>query len=108
MGCQRGPLERGDLRNERDLQRVFEARRPWAVMHFAAYAYVGESVVDPIMYYDTNIGGTAKLLGACAAFQCENIVVSSSCATYGAPAQIPLKEGDPQNPSIPMDTQSSL
>ena len=96
-----GPLERGDVRNEKDLRRVFDARRPWAVMHFAGYAYVGESVLDPIKYYDTNIGGTAKLLGACAAFQCDNIVVSSSCATYGTPAQIPLKEGDPQNPINP-------
>ena len=77
-----GPLERGDVRNEKDLRRVFDAPRPWAVMHFAGYAYVGESVLDPIKYYDTNIGGTAKLLGACAAFQCDNIVVSSSCATF--------------------------
>jgi UDP-arabinose 4-epimerase len=96
-----GPLDRGDVRNERDLRRVFEVRRPWAVMHFAGYAYVGESVLDPIKYYDSNIGGTAKLLAACAAFHCDNIVVSSSCATYGTPAQVPLKEGDPQNPINP-------
>jgi UDP-arabinose 4-epimerase len=96
-----GPLERGDVRNEKDLRRVFEAWRPSAVMHFAGYAYVGESVLDPIKYYDTNIGGTAKLLGACAAFRCDNIVVSSSCATYGTPARVPLKEADPQNPINP-------
>jgi UDP-arabinose 4-epimerase len=46
-----GPLERGDLRRESDIARVFEARRPWAVMHFAAYAYVGESTSDPTKYY---------------------------------------------------------
>jgi UDP-arabinose 4-epimerase len=57
-----GPLERGDLRSEQDLARVFEARRPWAVMHFAAYAYVGESTTDPAKYYDNNVGGTAKPL----------------------------------------------
>src|SRR5271163_33886 len=88
-----GPLERGDLRNENDLERVFEAHRPWAVMHFAAYAYVGESTVDPAKYYDNNVGGTAKLLQACAAFGCENIVFSSSCATYGVPERLPLTGG---------------
>jgi nucleoside-diphosphate-sugar epimerase len=45
-----GPLGRGDQRSEKDLARVFEARRPWAVMHFAAYAYVGESTLDPAKY----------------------------------------------------------
>jgi UDP-arabinose 4-epimerase len=97
----RGPPERGDLRNEQDLRRAFEARRPRAVMHFAGYTFVGESVLDPMKYYEANIGGTAKLLSVCAAFQCDNIVVSSSCATYGLPAQVPLKEGDSQNPINP-------
>jgi UDP-arabinose 4-epimerase len=96
-----GPLEQGDLRNENDLQRVFEAWRPWAVVHFAAYAYVGESNNEPLKYYDTNIGGTAKLLKACAAFECKNIVFSSSCATYGVPQRLPLKEDDPQQPVNP-------
>jgi UDP-arabinose 4-epimerase len=64
-----GPLERGDLRNASDLQRVFEARRPWAVMHFAAYAYVGVSTVDPAKYYDNNVGAikvfAATVSGTC-------------------------------------------
>jgi len=96
-----GPLERGDLREEGDLRKVFEAWRPWAVMHFAAYAYIGESTIEPIKYYDTNIGGTAKLLKACAAFECKNIVFSSSCATYGIPARLPLTESDAQQPINP-------
>jgi UDP-arabinose 4-epimerase len=96
-----GPLEQGDLRNEEDLHRVFEARRPWAVMHFAAYAYVGESTAEPAKYYDNNVGGTAKLLQACAAFDCKNFVFSSSCATYGIPERLPLKEDDAQNPVNP-------
>jgi UDP-arabinose 4-epimerase len=96
-----GPLERGDLRNETDLHRAFEARRPWAVMHFAAYAYVGESTVDPLRYYDNNIGGTAKLLQACAAFGCNDIVFSSSCATYGVPERLPITEDTAQNPVNP-------
>jgi UDP-arabinose 4-epimerase len=96
-----GPLERGDLREESDLRQVFEAWRPWAVMHFAALAYVGESTIEPIRYYDTNIGGTAKLLKACEAFGCKNIVFSSSCAIYGVPAHLPLAEGDAQRPINP-------
>jgi UDP-arabinose 4-epimerase len=96
-----GPLERGDLRNENDLARVFETHSPWAVIHFAAYAYVGESVIDPAKYYDNNVGGSAKLLRACAAFGCSNIVFSSSCATYGIPERLPLREDAPQNPVNP-------
>jgi UDP-arabinose 4-epimerase len=96
-----GPLERGDLRNETDLHRAFAARRPLAVMHFAAYAYVGESTIDPLRYYDNNIGGTAKLLQACAAFDCRNFVFSSSCATYGIPERLPITEATAQNPVNP-------
>jgi UDP-arabinose 4-epimerase len=96
-----GPLERGDLRNEKDVLRVFDAWRPWAIMHFAAYASVGESVTEPGKYYDNNVGGTAKLLEACAAFGCEKVVFSSSCATYGVPERLPLKEDDAQDPVSP-------
>jgi UDP-arabinose 4-epimerase len=96
-----GPLEQGDLRNEKELQRAFKAHRPWAVMHFAAYAYVGESTAEPAKYYDNNIGGTAKLLQACAAFECKNVVFSSSCATYGVPERLPLTEDAAQNPVNP-------
>jgi UDP-arabinose 4-epimerase len=95
-----GPLERGDLRNENDITRVFEVRRPWAVIHFAAYAYVGESTSDPAKYYDNNVGGSAKLLQACASFACRNVVFSSSCATYGVPERLPLTEDAPQNQSL--------
>ena len=96
-----GPLERGDIRDEHDLQRVFETWHPEAVIHFAAYAYVGESNVEPLKYYATNVGGTANLLKACVAFECKNVVFSSSCATYGVPARLPLTESDPQQPINP-------
>jgi UDP-arabinose 4-epimerase len=96
-----GPLERGDLRDENDLRRAFETWRPWAVTHFAAHAYVGESILEPLKYYDTNVGGTAKLLKTCAAFGCRNIVFSSSCATYGVPTRVPLTETDAQQPINP-------
>jgi UDP-arabinose 4-epimerase len=96
-----GPLERGDIRNESDLHRAFEVWRPWAVMHFAAYAYVGESSAEPLKYYDTNVGGTTKLLKACVAFECNKFVFSSSCATYGIPDHLPITENDPQRPANP-------
>jgi UDP-arabinose 4-epimerase len=96
-----GPLEQGDLRDESDLERLFKKWQLWAVMHFAAYAYVGESSLEPIKYYDTNIGGSAKLLKACAAFECRNIVFSSSCATYGVPARLPVTENETQQPVNP-------
>jgi UDP-glucose 4-epimerase len=87
-----GPLERGDLGTYADLERAFATHRPWAVMHFAAYAYVGESSAEPAKYYDNNIGGSAKLLQACAAFNCRNFVFSSSCATYGIPERLPITD----------------
>jgi UDP-glucose-4-epimerase GalE len=88
--------------NDKDLARAFAAHRPWAVMHFAAYAYVGESNAEPVKYYDNNnIGGSAKLLQACAAFDCKNFVFSSSCATYGIPERLPFTEEAPQHPVNP-------
>jgi UDP-arabinose 4-epimerase len=96
-----GPFEYGDLRNEGDIRRAFEAWTPSAVIHLAAYAYVAESVIDPSRYYENNIGGTAKLLAACAAFGCRRIVLSSSCATYGIPTQLPLVEEAAQRPVNP-------
>src|ERR1700677_2330556 len=53
-----GPLERGDIKDEQHLRRVFETWRPDAVVHFAAYAYVGESTADPLKYYAKNVGGS--------------------------------------------------
>jgi UDP-arabinose 4-epimerase len=96
-----GPLERGDLRDENALREALEKWRPLAVIHFAAYAYVGESTLEPMKYYDTNVGGTAKLLKACAAAGCGHIVFSSSCATYGLPARLPVREEDAQAPVNP-------
>jgi UDP-arabinose 4-epimerase len=96
-----GPFERGDIREEGDLRRAFETWRPAAVMHLAAYAYVGESNVEPLKYYETNVGGTVKLLKACVAFECKNFVFSSSCAMYGIPDRLPLTEDHPQRPVNP-------
>lgn len=96
-----GPLERVDIRDERNLQRAFETWHPEAVVHFAAYAYVGESNTEPLKYYGTNVGGTANLLKACVTSGCKYVVFSSSCATYGIPVRLPLNETDPQRPINP-------
>src|SRR6516162_8588613 len=102
-----GPLAQGDIRDESDLHRAFEAWRPWAVMHFAAYAYVGESSVEPIKYYYTYVGGTAKLLKVCAAFECRRVVFSSSCR-YTAFRRVFLwRRKIPATPSTRTDTPSS-
>ncbi len=72
-----------------------------AVMHFAAFAYVGVSVRDPAVYYHNNIVGSLSLLDAMRAAGVNRIVFSSSCATYGIPKKVPITEDHPQNPISP-------
>lgn len=96
-----GPLEEGTISDESRLQTVFEQYRPAAVMHFAAYAYVGESVERPLLYYQNNFCGTAVLLRALLNYRCIPVVFSSSCATYGIPASVPITETHSQNPITP-------
>jgi UDP-glucose-4-epimerase GalE len=80
------------------LDEVF-SREPFdAVLHFGAKAYVGESVRDPGKYYRTNVNGGIHLLSAMARHGVPAILFSSSCATYGVPAETPISEGHPQNP----------
>ena len=96
-----GPLVRGDVRDRHSLQKAFAAHRPVAVMHFAAYAYVDESVREPAMYYDNNVAGTITLLEAMRQHDCRDIVFSSSCATYGVPRRLPIDEAAPKEPINP-------
>ena len=96
-----GPLERGDILDRARLDEVFASHRPDAVMHFAAFAYVGESVADPARYYRNNVVGTLTLLEAMRAAGVDSMVFSSSCATYGAPAVLPITEDTPQQPINP-------
>jgi UDP-glucose-4-epimerase GalE len=70
-------------------------------MHFAAYAYVGESVVDPARYYQNNVAGTLSLLEAMRKVKINKIIFSSSCATYGTPSMPLISEKHPQNPINP-------
>lgn len=96
-----GPLERGDLFDGERLTAVLLRYRPSAVIHFAAYAYVGESVTDPGKYYSNNVAGTLSLLKAMRAVGLKRIVFSSTCATYGHPSAVPIMEDHVQLPVNP-------
>lgn len=87
-----GALERGDLADEVRLREVLTRYCVSAVLHFAAFAYVGESHRDPAAYYRNNVGGTAALLSAMGDCGVDKIVFSSSCAVYGTPATVPVSE----------------
>lgn len=80
-----GPFERGDLLDGNRLLAVLRRYRARAVMHFAAYCYVGESVTDPLKYYRNNVAGTVSLLAAMRDAEVDRLVVSSTCAVYGVP-----------------------
>ena len=96
-----GPFEKGDILDRVRLGEVVDKYRPSAVVHFAAFAYVGESVADPAKYYRNNVVGTLSLLDAMRAHDIGQIVFSSSCATYGIPETIPITEDAPQRPINP-------
>ncbi|WP_137700274.1 UDP-glucose 4-epimerase GalE [Marimonas lutisalis] len=91
-----GPLVQGDLNDTALLSETLRAHEIDAVMHFAAFAYVGESVSDPGLYYANNVGGMISLLSAMAQEGVGRIVFSSSCATYGIPERQPISEEAPQ------------
>jgi UDP-arabinose 4-epimerase len=96
-----GPLEVGDIADSARLRGVLEQYRPASVMHFAAYAYVGESVENPLLYYNNNVAGTAALLQTIIDFQAIPFVFSSTCSTYGVPEVLPIPEDHPQRPINP-------
>ena len=85
-----GVLEVGDLADANRLEEIFIKYDIDAVFHFAAYAYVGESVKNPQKYYNNNVVNTLHLLDAMVKHNVKNIVFSSTCATYGVPEELPL------------------
>ena len=93
-----GPLEKGDLRNRDDIDRVFSKYSPVAVMHFAALSQVGESMDKPGLYWKNNVLGSLNLIEAAVENSCMNFVFSSTCATYGDQDNIVLDEDCAQNP----------
>jgi len=96
-----GPLVEGDLADAKLLADTLSRFDVAAVIHFAAFAYVGESMVKPQLYFHNNVVNTLTLLDAMLAAKLRHIVFSSSCATYGTPARVPITEDTPQNPVNP-------
>ena len=90
---------KGDIRDRAFLDSVFAKEKIDAVIHFAANSLVGESMVDPLKYYDNNLCGTKVLLEAMVAHGIDKIVFSSTAATYGEPERVPILESDKTEPT---------
>ncbi|PCK82569.1 MULTISPECIES: UDP-glucose 4-epimerase GalE [Rhizobium] len=96
-----GPAEEGDIRDRARLDEVLAKHKPAAILHFAALIEVGESVKDPVSFYENNVIGTLTLLSAAQAASINAFVFSSTCATYGLPQSVPLDETHRQVPINP-------
>jgi len=96
-----GTLIQGDLHDADTLDKLFSTHSIDAVMHFAALAYVGESVSQPDLYYYNNSTGTQSLLDSMRRHNVKTLVFSSTCATYGVPQNLPITENTPQHPINP-------
>jgi len=94
-------LVTGDVGDRALVRKLFEQHQFSAVIHFAAFAYVGESVTDPLKYYWNNTAEPIALLQVMQEFDCKAFVFSSTCATYGTPEKVPIDESNPQNPINP-------
>lgn len=96
-----GPFYKGFMENRDLLNHIFKEHSIAAVMHFAAFCYVGESVTAPAKYYQNNVSNTAILLDEMVKHKINNFIFSSTCATYGEPLEIPITEDHPQKPVNP-------
>lgn len=95
-----GPLIVGDTHDSKAIARAITDTGAVAVIHFAAFAYVGESVSDPAKYYHNNVVGTLGLLEGMRAAGCDKLVFSSTCAVYGEPDRLPITE---ETPTVPVN-----
>src|SRR5580692_11643952 len=107
------PLYTGDLGDEKAVGELLAREKIDVVMHFAAFCYVGESVTDPLKYYLNNSGATLHLLKAMQVAGVRRFVFSSTCATFGVPAKLPISEDFPQAPINPygqtkLDVENAL
>ena len=96
-----GDFVEGDMRNRSDLDSLFSERHFDVVMHFAALAYVGESMLEPRLYYENNVNGAQNLINIMLDSGVNKMVFSSTCSTYGVPDSIPISEECPQIPINP-------
>ena len=94
----RAKFIQGDLRKPETIEAALRQTMPAAVIHFAAYIEVGESMVDPLPFFENNIGGSLNLMKAMVAADCKKLIFSSTCATYGTPERVPMDESLPQKP----------
>ena len=95
------PFVKMDVHDTQQLVEVLKRHRIDCVMHFAAFALVGESVEQPLLYYNNNTLGTHSVLSAMSQTDCRKFVFSSTCSTYGEPTTIPIREDTPQLPVNP-------
>lgn len=96
-----GPLEQGEAGDTEFMTSVIRKHNPVGLIHFAANAYVGESVSNPRKYIQNNVVAMHNLLSVCIDENLNNVIFSSSCATYGVPTQVPLTEDHTQLPISP-------
>ncbi len=94
-------FHKGNIGDSDLVRRIIEQHQIEAVMHFSAYAYVGESVADPGKYFENNVAETLRLLNVLAESGVDKFVFSSTCATYGEPEYMPIDEDHPQKPANP-------
>lgn len=92
---------KADLCDKDALNAIFSKYKISCVLHFAAFAYVGESVENPAKYYANNVANSLNLLESMRKFGVKRIIFSSTCATYGNPLELPIAESHPQNPINP-------
>jgi len=101
FAVQWGPFYQGDILETEKLAQILKNENIEAVFHFAALAYVGESVANPIQYYQNNVLGSISLIEAMKKAGVQKIIFSSTCATYGLPNEIPIRENTTQLPINP-------
>ncbi len=103
-----GPLEKGDILDSDRLSELMKKYQPSAVMHFAALAYVGESVTNPLLYYHNNVVGTYTLLRTMLRHNINKFIFSSTCAVYGDPQELPLTESHRRSPVNPYGNTKAM
>jgi UDP-glucose 4-epimerase len=91
----------GDLRDREAVHKAVAGARPDAIIHFAAYAYVGESMQEPLKYFENNVSGSLNLIRAAEKAGVRKFIFSSSCAAYGIPQSLPVTEENPRVPASP-------
>lgn len=96
-----GEFVHGDIADRTLLDQLFASRKFDAVMHFASYIQVGESMREPIKYYQNNVGNTLNLLNAMCTFGVKNFIFSSTAAIFGEPEYTPIDEAHPKQPINP-------